>query len=295
MRLSSFLPRLSLTLTYLTSPSESFQLTQHSRLILHASQSNNHLDDGATKGLKVGFLGCGVIATSIAKGLLTQSSDTDNGIPITSIAITKRSEQKSKSLRDSHPDKVTIYDDPQHVVDNSDLVFLCVLPQQVESLLSRISFDETRHTLVSLVSTATVTDLTSCSKLPPGRVHRMICLPSVSRRQGVCLLTPPALSSSSLSSSHAGISLRPLLENLGGVVECETERQMVTMTSATGLMGPLYAILRSNRDYLTERGVPRSKASSFIAKFYGSVISDAMVDCEEEGRFDDLIREQTPG
>jgi len=70
---------------------------------------------------------------------------------------------------------------------------------------------------------------------------------------------------------------------------------MVTMTSATGLMGPLYAILRSNRDYLTERGVPRSKASSFIAKFYGSVISDAMVDCEEEGRFDDLIREQTPG
>eukprot|EP00586_Coscinodiscus_wailesii_P000981 CAMPEP_0172478808 /NCGR_PEP_ID=MMETSP1066-20121228/2984_1 /TAXON_ID=671091 /ORGANISM="Coscinodiscus wailesii, Strain CCMP2513" /LENGTH=105 /DNA_ID=CAMNT_0013238683 /DNA_START=570 /DNA_END=887 /DNA_ORIENTATION=+ len=67
------------------------------------------------------------------------------------------------------------------------------------------------------------------------------------------------------------------------------------MTSVTALMGPAYEILKSNRDYLIRNGVPPSKASSFVAKFYRSVVSDAVVDCEEEGRFDDLIREQTPG
>ena len=95
---------------------------------------------------KVGFIGFGTIAAAIATGLATQSK-----IDLESIAVSRRSEEKSRAINESFPSLVTVHDDNQEILDQADLIFLCVLPQQTSEILKTLSFDNSRHTLVSLV------------------------------------------------------------------------------------------------------------------------------------------------
>ena len=96
--------------------------------------------------IKVGFIGFGTIAASIATGLATQ-----HDIQIESISISRRSEAKSQAIKEAFPDLVTVHDDNQEILDRSDLIFLCVLPQQCSQVLQDLSFNDSKHTLVSLV------------------------------------------------------------------------------------------------------------------------------------------------
>jgi pyrroline-5-carboxylate reductase len=94
---------------------------------------------------KVGFIGFGTIASAIATGLATQTD-----IELKSISVTRRSEKNSKALAESFPSLVSVHDDNQEILDKADLIFLCVLPQQTSQVLQDLSFDNSRHTLVSL-------------------------------------------------------------------------------------------------------------------------------------------------
>ena len=97
-------------------------------------------------GIRIGFLGCGTIASAIARGVATQTH-----VPVASIAVTRRSESKSSKLLHDFPSLVSIHDDNQDVLDKSDLVFLCTLPQLANEVLQGVGFDESRHNLISLV------------------------------------------------------------------------------------------------------------------------------------------------
>jgi ornithine cyclodeaminase/alanine dehydrogenase-like protein (mu-crystallin family) len=97
-------------------------------------------------GAKVGFVGCGTIAAAIATGIATQTD-----VPIESIAVSRRSKAKSQALADEFPSLVTVYDDNQEILNCSDVIFICVLPDQTSSVLQGLSFDESRHSLISLV------------------------------------------------------------------------------------------------------------------------------------------------
>jgi hypothetical protein len=134
------------------------------------SKHLSSLSSSDSSSLSIGFIGCGTIAKAIATGLVTQDQ-----VTVESVAVSRRSETKSKSLQESFPDLVTVYDDNQHVVDGSDIVFITVLPQQTSSVLQGLTFDKTRHFLVSLVSTSTLDGLASDSKLPPDQVSKVIC------------------------------------------------------------------------------------------------------------------------
>lgn len=95
---------------------------------------------------KIGFVGFGTIANAIATGLATQDD-----IQLESISVTKRSEQKSKAFAEKFPSLVSVQDDSQKILDQADVIFVCVLPEQASQVLQDLSFDNSRHTLVSLV------------------------------------------------------------------------------------------------------------------------------------------------
>jgi pyrroline-5-carboxylate reductase len=146
-----------------------------------------------------------------------------------------------------------------------------------------------------------VDTLVELSHLPRNRVVKMICLPNVCRREGVCLVTPPL--------DHCVISsrfwLQRLFTTLGGYLECATEAKMQTLMVISGLMGPMYGILKT-------------EATFFVTRTYQSMIQDAATaaattndkryhpndhnqdeDCTISTNthtiIDDLIEEQTPG
>lgn len=231
---------------------------------------------------KVGFVGCGTIATAIAKGIATQSQ-----IPIESIAVSRRSEQKSKALVEALGSSlVSIHDDNQEILDKADLIFLCVLPEQTAQVLQGLSFDNTRHTLVSLVSTAKLGDLTTYSQLDSSNVSKMICLPSIARHQGVCLHCCPTPNS----------FLESLFDSTGGVVTLKTEQELEATMMTTCVMGPIYGMMRQGRDWLTKHtDLSQEEASYLVVKQYVGAVLDAERDCDKAERIDDLIKEQTPG
>jgi pyrroline-5-carboxylate reductase len=232
--------------------------------------------------MKVGFVGCGTIAAAICTGLNSQTSDAS--VKITHSYVSTRSASKSTALLEKFgPDKITVMENNQDIVDSAELVFLCVLPQHYEEVLGSLTFDGAKHTLCSLVSTSTVAKLIEKSGLPADRVHKMICLPSVATHDGTCLMTPPS------------DSLKTILSTLGGAVQCESEKIMTAMMIPACLMGPYYRILKQNRDWLIAQGVPAADASYFTGRTYLGIAKDAEANCADPMHFDDLIAEQTPG
>jgi pyrroline-5-carboxylate reductase len=108
--------------------------------------------------IRAGLVGCGTIAASIAIGL----AETDHvphlarfGLRLSSISVTRRSETKSRMLEERFPKFVTVYESAWEVVAECELVFLCVLPDQVDGVLADLAekgvWRREDHTLVSLV------------------------------------------------------------------------------------------------------------------------------------------------
>ena len=244
-------------------------------------------DTQAEAPLTVGFIGCGTIAAAIATGLATQSS-----VSIGSICVSRRSESKSSALVAQHPNLVTVHDDNQDIVDRCELIFVCVLPQQMSEILQSLRFDSKRHTIVSLVSTSTLAGLADDTSLPSQQIYKCICLPAVSQHEGVCLVTPK---------SNDG-KLLPLFESLGGVIEATDEAQMSVMMVPSGLMGSLYGMMKQSRDWLLRNAggdgagaMSKSDASYLVGRMFWGMVQDAERRCREDDAFEELIAEQTPG
>jgi len=68
---------------------------------------------------------------------------------------------------------------------------------------------------------------------------------------------------------------------------------------STCMMGPIYGLMRANRDFLIEHGVSPKDANNVIGRQYWGMTKDALVksQCEENAidSLDQLIEEQTPG
>ena len=121
-------------------------------------------------------------------------------------------------------------------------------------------------------------DLIGRTGLRRDSVYKLICLPPISRRGGCALLQPapaPSPASSTLddngsddddddddeesiddnSSGSGGASnnvVRSILGALGGYVECRDDDVMEAMMVTTCMMGPMYGVMRTNRDWLGE-------------------------------------------
>lgn len=230
--------------------------------------------------MNIGFIGCGTIASSIATGLLRQSEH-----PISTIYVTRRSERKSSQLVEKFPDKVVICDDNQEICNKCELIFLCVLPEQVSSVLKSITFTEDKK-LISLVSTSKVADLIHQSGLPSENCFKMICLPAVAELEGTPLIVPK-------SNSY----VPTLMASLGGgtCIQCEDESIMEAMMTTTCMMGPMYGLMRRHRDFLIKQGVPAIDANNVVARQYWGMVKDALVRVDDESSLDELVAEQTPG
>jgi len=257
---------------------------------LAMSDSSQNQNDNISQGQTIGFIGCGTIASAIATGLLTQQNPDHL---IHKVYVTKRSEAKSAALSNRFGQKIVVTEDNQNIVDHSDILFLCVLPQHEESVLKALDIPHDK-TLISLISTSKLFTLIQNSKLPPSNVYKMICLPAVADLEGTPLLVPTAPSTSNLPS---------LISTLGGskdsCIQCENEDIMEAMMVSTCMMGPVYGLLKANRDFLIEKGVPAKDANNVVARQYWGMTKDALVRSQEEGReidsLDVLIEEQTPG
>lgn len=65
---------------------------------------------------------------------------------------------------------------------------------------------------------------------------------------------------------------------------------------STCMMGPVYGLMRANRDFLIKKGVPAKDANHVVARQYFGMTQDALARSEDgDDSLDALIQEQTPG
>jgi len=265
---------------------------------------------GSTENLSVGFLGCGTIASAIARGLIrAANNNNDNAndavVSLDSVVVSRRSEAKSRALLDAYQKSdafhyLSVTEDNQEILDRCNLIFLTVLPQQASSVLRGLNFDPDRHVLVSLVSTANLEDLVKDSGLDRSRVAKMICLPSISDHRGVALLCCGETSGTTRQ------LLVDLFGAMGGVVALDTEADLEACMVTTCTMGPLYGTMKNQRDWLLKQTGSLSKEDAtflVIRQFVGAVLDADRATVQRsspsspplETRLEDLIEEQTPG
>jgi len=213
---------------------------------------------------------------AIVRGMATLSK-----VPASSIVLSPRSAAKTAALAAEFPDLVTVATGNQEVVDQSDIVFIGVLPAQAPEVLRSLRFTA-EHTVVSLVATMAMSAVQeACAPVPSTKVLRVIPLPPVAKHAGASVMTPP----------HPVINA--LFDQLGPCVPVESEAVMKRMMVITCLMGQFYAQQRKAQQWLEQKGIDAASASKWTGAVFHSISYDSAIATPHT--FQELIDEQVTG
>jgi pyrroline-5-carboxylate reductase len=205
--------------------------------------------------MKIGFIGCGDIAEAIITGMMR----TD--FPVEKIAVSARSRHVSSRLAGTY-DLVQICEDNQQVIDDGcDLVFLAVLPQQAEAVLTPLRFRDGQE-VASLIGTIPVEKISAWSGAT-GRITRAVPLPPVADLRAVTVL------------SGSSGQLEDLFERLGGVIVAKSLEEMNALTVPSTLMGTFFGLQEVVTDWMRKKGVPEPEARRFISSLFLALAQNA--------------------
>lgn len=220
---------------------------------------------------KLGLIGTGIIGSALVTGFCESGEEV-------SILVSPRTREKAEKLRERYPDQVRIASDNQQVVEESQWIFLAVLPQQALGVLEELHFTPEKK-LISLVPSL---DMEAASKLtgPLSVLVDVVPLPFAARRIGPVVLCPPEPET------------RRLLSLLGTVVEAETPEQMAVLRTTTALMSPYYMLLAKVVEWCREQGLKEEQARTYLTSYWGAL---GQMAASYDGPLEELAREMTPG
>jgi pyrroline-5-carboxylate reductase len=188
----------------------------------------------------LGFIGVGHLASYVIAGL--RSAGIDNPI-----ILSPRGAQQSQRLSDQY--QCSIAADNQAVVDQSDVVFLAVRPDDLSAVAENLTFTS-RHLLVSCLAGVSLDQL--YERFAPAGVVRTLPLATAEFHEGVVPLYP------------AHTKARTLLSALGKVVTYDTEAAFELSSVAACMNGWLYAWMGQMSDWFTEQGMDADEARDLI-------------------------------
>lgn len=226
----------------------------------------------------LGLLGTGKIGSAVFTGFCSPKTDED-WTPA-QVYISRRSQAKSAALKEAFASKVTVEDDSQKIIDQSDVIFIGLLPDVARSLLPTLKFPKDKK-IVSMMATIPYEELLGLVQVPKENVIRTVPLPSASKRSGPILAYPE---------NEFG---RNLLQTIGTPVMVNDEKEMTTLTSLTSFISFFYATEASFHDWFVNNGVSAGPARAFIASFFKSLAEAGFASSES---FHDMAEEAaTPG
>ncbi|MCU9613945.1 late competence protein ComER [Caldibacillus lycopersici] len=128
----------------------------------------------------------GIIGTGNMGSMLTESLIISDAIKPNNICITNRTISKALKLQAKYPE-IHVHSNAEEVIQNSDLLFLCIKPLDIHPLLKKINhLLSDKKCLISITSPITVEQLESLCACSCARA-----IPSITNHalSGVCLLT----------------------------------------------------------------------------------------------------------
>ncbi|KAF1314419.1 Serine/threonine protein kinase, partial [Globisporangium splendens] len=223
----------------------------------------------------IGLLGTGKIGSAVVSGFCSA-----NGWQPHHVTVSARTKTKADALVARFPERVSIGETNQEIVDKSDVIFIGLLPNVAKEELPKLHFAPTKK-VVSMMATIPYDELLQLVKLPRENVVRTVPLPGAAKRSGPILAYPE------------NEFVRDLLTQIGTPVMVANESEITTLTGMTALISYFYATCSSTQKWCANNGVGEQASRDFVASFFKSL---AEAGAESTEPFDEMAEEAaTPG
>ena len=211
--------------------------------------------------MKLGFVGTGAIAEAVIVGMLEAKAFEGQ------IIVSRRSEPRSQMLSQRF-ENVQVESDNQKIVDQSDWVFISVLPAQAEALLRDLNFRREQF-VISMVAGRSLASLAQLVA-PVSNVFRIIPLPPIEHGIGPLPITPP------------NDDIAALFDHFGTSVQVDDEDQFSAFSASSALMASFYELVASQARWIESQGVPAPQATKYATAILHS-LAETTVNKSPEG------------
>ena len=205
--------------------------------------------------MQLGFVGTGEITSSVVTGLCSF------GTTPHSIRLSPRNAAVARELSNRF-EGISVAASNQEALDHSETIVIAVRPAAARGVLSELRFGRD-HQIISVVSGLSLLTL-SRLVAPATRIARAVPLPSAARRlspTAVCPADPGALD---------------LFAELGTVFPVETEREFDAICATTATIASYFAFVERIVSWLTQQGIPESKARDYIGRLFFGLTTTAV-------------------
>ncbi len=196
--------------------------------------------------MNIGFIGTGAISEAVVVGLIQHGGWSDR------ILISERGRDRSRELSERFAN-VHVSPDNQEIVDQVEIVFVAVLPQQVDAVLEQLTIQN--KTIVSLAAGISIEEIRN-SVGDSNAIHRLIPMPPNEFGVGPIPVFP------------ASKALNTLLSRIGTVIEVGDENHFSTFSASSALMATLFEMTATNARWIQAQGVSAEISSQYATSLF---------------------------
>ncbi len=223
--------------------------------------------------MKLGFIGTGNISSDVINGICKSS------ISFKRIIISPRNKKNAIKLKKKFK-KITIAKDNQEVINNSDWIFLGVLPEVGKKILPKLNF-KSKQTIISFISTISYLELKRLIKKKT-TIVRAIPMPPIALGKGPVPIFPP------------NKKVKFFFNKIGTTIEIKSEKLSQNFWAISGSMAPFYELLKVLSDWLVKKKLKRNQAQKYITSLYSALAELATANSSKDLKH--FVEEsQTPG
>jgi len=220
----------------------------------------------------LGFIGSGKITSSVVEGIC------NSDIKYKKIYISYRNKKISKSLKEKYK-KIIILKSNQEIIDNSDWIFLSVIPSVGLKIIKKLNFKKDQK-VISFISTITLSQLKKMIKKKV-EIVRAIPLPPISLGEGPVPICPP------------NEKVKAFFNKIGSTIEIKNEKVSINFWSISGMMASYYNELNTISMWLNNKGVKKLDAQKYVTKLFLALSMDAVLNSNKDLKL--LVKDsQTP-
>ena len=223
--------------------------------------------------MKLGFIGTGNISSDVINGICKSS------ISFKRIIISPRNKKNANKLKKKFK-KITIAKDNQEVINNSDWIFLGVLPDVGKKILPKLKF-KSKQTIISFISTISYLELKRIIKKKT-TIVRAIPMPPIALGKGPVPIFPP------------NKKVKFFFNKIGTTIEIKSEKLSQNFWAISGSMAPFYELLKVLSDWLVKKKLKRNQAQKYITSLYSALAELATANSSKDLKYF-VAGSQTPG
>ena len=224
--------------------------------------------------MKLGFIGTGNITSDVVTGICNSK------LKVKKIIISPRNKNKAKLLSKKFKRKILIAKNNQEVINNSNWLFLGVLPEVGKIILPRLNF-KSNQTIISFMSTIKLNQLKKITN-KKSKIIRAIPMPPISLGKGPIAIYPP------------NKKVKNFFNKIGTSIEIKNEGLSNNFWAISGTMASFYEILKVLSDWQVKKGLKRLDAQKYTTSLYSALAQLAEVYSSKNlKKF--VLDSQTPG